>query len=125
MTLIKGSANINVLVVEDEPLIRMSAVDLVESAGFSALEAADADEAVRIIESSDIDIVFTDIDMPGSMDGLELAKWLNENWPSIHIIIASGRHVLCAEELPDRGCFFSKPYDEEKISEALKGMVSD
>src|ERR1700688_2730161 len=80
-----------VLVVEDEMLLRMRAVDMVEDAGYSSLEAVDADEAVAILESrSDIALMFTDIQMPGSMNGLELARAVHERWPPIKIILVSG-----------------------------------
>jgi CheY-like chemotaxis protein len=71
-----------VLVVEDEPFVRMDAVDIVEEAGFIAAEATNADEAMRILETNpDIRIVFTDIDMPGSMDGIKLAFAVCDRWP--------------------------------------------
>lgn len=109
-----------VLVVEDEPLQRMMAVDLVEEAGFEAIEAADADEAVRILEArADIRIVFTDIDMPGSMDGMMLAAAIRDRWPPIEIIITSG-HIREQEvEMPIRGVFFPKPYDIRRLSQQL------
>jgi len=109
-----------VLVVEDEPLQRMMAVDLVEEAGFEAIEAADADEAVRILEArADIRIVFTDIDMPGSMDGMMLAAAIRDRWPPIEIIITSG-HIREQEvEMPIRGVFFPKPYDTRRLSQQL------
>src|ERR1700730_7179482 len=81
-----------VLVVEDEMLLRMRAVDMVEDAGYTSVEAVDADEAVAILESrSDIALMFTDIQMPGSMDGLKLAHTVRERWPPIKIILASGQ----------------------------------
>lgn len=84
-----------VLVVEDEPLIRMAACMIVEDAGFIALEAANADDAIRILESrSDIRLIFTDVDMPGSLDGLKLAHFVRNRWPPIKIIVASGKAML-------------------------------
>src|SRR5213080_3824427 len=81
-----------VLVVEDEMLLRMRAINMVEDAGFTAVEAVDADEAVAILESrSDIALLFTDIQMPGSMDGLKLAHAVHERWPAIKIILVSGQ----------------------------------
>src|SRR5260370_26933751 len=77
-----------VLVVEDEMMLRMRAVDIVEDAGFTPIEAVNADEALAILESrSDIELLFTDIQMPGSMDGLKLAHAVHERWPSIKIIL--------------------------------------
>src|ERR1700754_1794205 len=82
----------NVLVVEDEMVLRMKAVDIVEDAGFTAIEAVNADEALTILESrSDISLLFSDIQMPGSMDGLKLAHAVHDRWPSIKIILVSGQ----------------------------------
>ncbi|MEN3148202.1 response regulator [Neorhizobium sp. IRAMC:178] len=113
-----------VLVVEDEPLLRLMAMDLVEDAGFEAIEAADADEAVRILEGrTDIRIVFTDIDMPGSMNGMKLAAAVRDRWPPIDIIIVSGHVRLSDVDLPDRSVFFSKPYDWRKVTATLHRMA--
>ena len=114
-----------VLVVEDEPLVRMAAIDLVEEAGLEALEAKNADEAIRILEArSDIQIVFTDIDMPGSMDGLKLAAAVRGRWPPIEIIVTSGHYNIRDDELPDRGVFFRKPYDHRKVIATLQRMAA-
>jgi CheY-like chemotaxis protein len=114
-----------VLVVEDEPLLRMMAADLVEEAGFEVVEASDADEAVRILETrADIRIVFTDIDMPGSMNGMLLAAAIRDRWPPIDIIITSG-HVRAGEiRLPERSVFFAKPYDSMKVTATLQTMAA-
>jgi two-component system, response regulator PdtaR len=81
-----------VLIVEDDALLRMLAVEIVEEAGFVAIEAADADEAVSLLESrSDIVLLLTDIDMPGSMNGLTLAHAVRNRWPSIKILVVSGK----------------------------------
>src|SRR3977135_4746702 len=85
----------NVLVVEDEMVLRMRAVDIVEDAGFTAVQAVNADEALAILESrSDISLLFSDIQMPGSMDGLKLAYAVHDRWPSIKIILLFGRTKL-------------------------------
>ena len=81
-----------VLIVEDEPLVRVGACNMIEDAGFEVIEAASADEAIRILESrSDIRVVFTDVHMPGTMDGLRLAHAVRGRWPPIKIIVTSGR----------------------------------
>jgi CheY-like chemotaxis protein len=81
-----------VLVVEDEMVLRMRAVDIVEDAGFMSIEAVSADEAVQILESrDDISLLFADIQMPGSMDGLKLAHAVHTRWPHIKIILVSGQ----------------------------------
>ncbi len=114
-----------VLVVEDEPLLRMMAVDLVEGAGFEAVEASDADEATRILETrTDIRIVFTDIDMPGSMDGLKLAASIRGRWPPIEIIVTSGQHAAQNVTLPTRCVFFSKPYDRRAVAATIRRMAA-
>jgi CheY-like chemotaxis protein len=110
-----------VLIVEDEPLVRLSAVQAVASAGFEVIEAASADEAIRILECrSDIRVVFTDIQMPGPMDGLKLARAVRDRWPPIKIIVTSGRELATACDLPEGGRFFAKPYDPIQICEALQ-----
>lgn len=113
-----------VLIVEDEPLVRLSAVETVESAGFEVIEAANADEAIRILESrSDIRVVFTDLHMPGSMDGLKLAHAVRNRWPPIKIIVTSGRETLAEQDLPAGGRFFAKPYDPGAIKDALRAWA--
>jgi DNA-binding NtrC family response regulator len=114
-----------VLVVEDEALLRMMAMQIVEDAGFEPLEAANADDAVRILEArSDIRIVFTDIDMPGSMDGMKLAAAVRGRWPPIEIIVTSGHYNIRADELPTQGVFFRKPYNDREIIAALQRMAA-
>src|SRR3546814_6631914 len=88
---------ITVLVVEDQALLRWHAVDMIENAGFIALEAEDADAAIAILMlSADIQLVFTDIEMPGSMDGIQLAALVRDRWPPMHIIVTSGRSAVDA-----------------------------
>jgi CheY-like chemotaxis protein len=113
-----------VLVVEDEPVQRMMAMDVVEDAGFEAVEAKGADDAVRILESRpDIRLVFTDIDMPGGVDGLALAVMIRERWPPIDLVIVSGKRRLAVADLPARGVFFLKPYQPDEVAETLRRMV--
>ena len=113
-----------VLIVEDEPLVRLCAVETVEAAGFTVIEAANADEAIRILESRrDIRVVFTDIHMPGSMDGLKLAHAVRDRWPPIKIIVTSGREKVAERELPAGGRFFAKPYDPAQIQDTLRAWA--
>src|SRR5450631_3475574 len=101
-----------VLVVEDEMLLRLRAVDMVEDAGYTAVEAVDADQAVAILESrSDIALMFTDIQMPGSMDGLGLARAVRDRWPPIKIIVVSGQLKLSSLDIPADSRFFGKPLE--------------
>jgi len=112
-----------VLVVEDEALIRMSAVHMIEDGGFAVLEACNADEALRILESRrDIRAVFTDINMSGSMDGWKLAHAIRGRWPPIHLIVTSGLHAPENGQLPARGLFIRKPYSAEQVIAALKRL---
>jgi CheY-like chemotaxis protein len=113
-----------VLVVEDVPIIRMGAVDLVISAGFRALEASHADEAIRILEArSDIRLVFTDVGMPGSMDGIKLAHYIRNRWPPVKLIVASGKDIVDPSGLPVGARFFSKPYGDNAIIEAIIDLL--
>jgi CheY-like chemotaxis protein len=109
-----------VLVVEDEPLLRMYAVSIVEDAGLEAIEASNADQAIAILErNANIRIIFTDIDMPGSMDGLKLAKAVRNRWPPVEIILTSGHVRVEHSDIPERGRFFPKPYNADDITHAL------
>lgn len=113
-----------VLVVEDEPLLRLAAVDMVEEAGFEAVEAADAVEAIGILESRpDIRLVFTDIDMPPGLDGLRLAALIRDRWPPIELILTSGKTRPRQQEMPARGVFFSKPFRAEQVIAEMRRMA--
>jgi CheY-like chemotaxis protein len=110
-----------VLIVQGEALIRMSAVHMVEDAGFSVLEAADADEAIRLLESrSDIRAVFTGMNMSGSMDGLRLAHAIRGRWPPIHLIVTSAHDI--GDKLPANGRFIRKPYGAEDVTAVLREL---
>jgi CheY-like chemotaxis protein len=113
-----------VLVVEDEMLLRMRAVDMVEDAGYISVEAVDADEAVAILESrSDIALMFTDIQMGGSMNGLTLAHAVRERWPPIKIILVSGQLKLANLDIPAGSRFFGKPLDAKIMIAQLQNMI--
>lgn len=113
-----------VLVVEDEPLLRLLAVDMVEEAGFEALEADRSSEAVLILEARlDICLVFTDIDMPGGVDGLKLAAIIRDRWPAIEIMITSGKQPPLASQMPAGSLFFAKPYWPEEVTDAMRRMT--
>jgi DNA-binding NtrC family response regulator len=101
-----------VLLVEDEPLVRMTAADELEEAGFQVLEAANADVAMAVLEarSNEVQVLFTDVDMPGSMDGLALAKQVHARWPHVLLLISSGYARPRPDEIPDHGQFMPKPY---------------
>jgi CheY-like chemotaxis protein len=113
-----------VLVVEDEMLLRMRAVDMVQDAGYISVEAADADEALAILEArSDIALLFTDIQMPGSMDGLQLARAVHERWPSIKIILVSGQLKLSSGDIPLDSRFFGKPLTSGEMAAEMRDMI--
>jgi CheY-like chemotaxis protein len=113
-----------ILVVEDEMLLRMRAVDMVEDAGYTSVEAVDADEAVAILESrSDIALVMTDIQMPGSLDGLKLAHTVHERWPPIRIILVSGQLKLSTTEIPADSLFFGKPLEAAEMIAQMQKMI--
>jgi two-component sensor histidine kinase len=113
-----------VLIVEDEMLLRMRAVDMVEDAGFTAVEAINADDAIALLESrSDIELLFTDIQMPGSMDGLKLAYAVHERWPLIKIILVSGQLKLTDNDKPPKSRFFGKPLDVKQMIAEMQDMM--
>jgi CheY-like chemotaxis protein len=115
-----------ILVVEDEVLVRMLVVSVAENAGFEALWAATADEAIGILESrSDIRLVFTDVNMPGSMNGLRLAHAIRGRWPPVELLVTSALGNITAEDLPERGRFLAKPYNVATLSRVFQQMAGD
>lgn len=115
-----------ILVVEDQAIIRMGAVALVVEAGYDVLEAENADEAIRILESrTDIKLVFTDVDMPGTMDGMKLTHFIRKRWPPVKLLVASGMMIMKESEFPQGAKFFSKPYSEETIVDAITSLLGD
>ena len=110
-----------VLIVDDEALVRMTAVDILTDCGATVLEAGDADEALKIVsERNDIALVFSDVNMPGTMDGLQLIERVHELRPAVELILTSGRECFNKDSLPDDGTFLPKPYN---VSE-LCGLVT-
>ena len=113
-----------VLVVEDEMLLRMRAVDMVEDAGYTSVEAVDADKAVAILEArSDVALMLTDIQRPGSMDGLKLAHTVHRRWPPIKIILVSGQLQLANIEIPLDSRFFGKPLEAAEMIAQMRNMI--
>ena len=110
-----------ILVVEDEPLILIAVADDLRDAGFSVLEAWNAAEAIRLLEANaNVGVLFTDIDMPGSMDGVRLAAVVRERWPPVHIIVTSGKRIPEVEALPPGSAFIVKPYMPHAVVEAVR-----
>jgi CheY-like chemotaxis protein len=124
MSLVSQASQVRVLIVEDEPLILMVAMEMISEAGFEVIGAANADEAIRILESrNDIRIIFTDINMPGSMDGLKLAHAVRGRWPPIKIVATSAHGHKVADELPTGSLFIAKPYAAQTLVRALSGLL--
>lgn len=114
-----------VLVVEDEALIMIDIAVQLESEGFKVYTATNADTAIDLLVAhNDIRLVFTDIDMPGSMDGLRLAAAVRERWPPVRIIVTSGARLVEITDLPDGSVFFSKPYDHSSVVGAMREMLA-
>ncbi|MGR4932274.1 response regulator [Bradyrhizobium sp. CAR08] len=110
--------------VEDETFIRMDVVDTLRAAGFDVLEAANADEAIQMLERNpDICLIFTDVDMPGSMNGLKLAAAVRDRWPPVRIIATSGHVKIRAGDLPGGARFIPKPYQSAQIIDAIRELT--
>ncbi|KIZ36461.1 MULTISPECIES: response regulator [Rhodopseudomonas] len=113
-----------VLVVEDETLIRMDIVDQIAMAGFEVLQAGDADEAIAILETNaNVRLIFTDVDMPGSMDGMKLAHAVRGRWPPIKVVVTSGHYKVRDEDLPSGGVFFGKPYVAADVVRTMRRLL--
>ena len=113
-----------VLLVEDEFLVRMVGADILMDAGFHVLEAANGDEALTVLEDrDDVSVLFTDIDMPGSLDGLELARVAHGRWPHLAVLIVSGKVRPGPSEVPPGGQFIGKPYQPDAVVEQIHGML--
>ena len=112
-----------VLVVDDEPLIRMNAADMLMDAGWTAIEAADAAEALALLAAHpEVTVLFTDINMPGDMDGLDLARRVHDLRPDVHLIVTSGKMRPRRDELPGSGEFLGKPYRERQFLDLVEAV---
>lgn len=114
-----------VLLVEDELLVRMTAADELEEAGFQVLEAANADVAMAVLEarSDEVQVLFTDVDMPGSMDGIALAEQVHRRWPHVLLLISSGHARPHSDEIPAHGQFIPKPYGAATLVRHIHDMM--
>ena len=113
-----------ILIVEDEFLLRLDSAETIERAGFEVIQAANADEAIAVMKGRpDIHVVFTDIQMPGSMDGLKLAHFVRDRWPPIKIVATSGLVAISDDDLPDGSVFLRKPYRGVEIVATLRQMT--
>jgi CheY-like chemotaxis protein len=114
-----------VLLVEDELLVRMAAADALVDAGFDVIESANAQAAHEILMvRDDIQVLFTDVKMPGPMDGLELASLVRRCWPHILIVITSGHLKPESVPLPDDALFIAKPYGEKAPAVAIQALLA-
>ncbi|WP_248310225.1 response regulator [Bosea sp. 117] len=120
------SMPIAVLVVQDEVLVRIDIADYLTDQGFEVYEAADADRAIEIMEAvPSIRLHFTDVDMPGSMNGLKLSAAVRHRWPPVHIIVTSGHQFVDRSELPDGNVFFPKPYKAPDVAKSIHDLFAD
>jgi CheY-like chemotaxis protein len=120
----KTGARPVVLIVEDEILLRLHAREVIEDGGFDVVEAKNADVAISILEQrNDVVLIFTDINMPGSMDGLKLTHFVKDRWPPIKIIATSGHARITADDLPEGSHFVPKPYQPTEIADAIHQLV--
>jgi len=118
------SEQTTILVVEDEALIRMISADVLADAGFRVLEAENADEAIDILKGAEhVRLVFTDIRMPGCMDGLELAAFVHAHWPDVRLVVTSGHTVIPDSQIPHGGRFVSKPYDLTRLVADIRAVI--
>jgi two-component system, response regulator PdtaR len=113
-----------VLLVEDEPLVRLTQMDILRESGFWVLEAQDADEAFEILRRrSDVKVVLTDVDMPGSLDGFEFARLVAQGWPEVGVMVISGKAFPEEGDLPPSAVFVAKPVYPDALVERLKALM--
>lgn len=119
------TAPFTILVVEDEPMIRWDVAEHLEDEGYTVLQAGDADEALALMEKrQDVRLIFTDVDMPGSMDGLKLAQAVRDRWPPIRIVVTSGKRMVEITDLPDGSVFFAKPYNHTAVAASMQELLA-
>lgn len=124
-TSMRSVSGTKVLLVEDEPIIRMIGSDALAEAGFEVVEAKDADEAIRILERfGEVHLLFTDIRMPGSMNGLQLAQLVHERWPAVRILITSGDTWPPVSQIPEEGHFLPKPYRLDALQHEVCALLN-
>ena len=115
-----------VLLVEDEPLVREFEIDVLQDAGFRVLEARTADEAFDMLRGRpDVRIVFTDVDMPGSLNGFEFSRLVHQGWPEVAILVSSGKMAPNDGDLPEGAAFIAKPYRPDELVEQLHKLVRE
>ncbi|KAB0676294.1 response regulator [Aureimonas leprariae] len=123
--MVASHSSFAVLVVEDDGPLLMQTASFFEDAGYLVYKARNADEAIRLLESQpEIRVLFTDIEMPGSMNGLALAHVCRHRWPPVEIVVVSGRPKLAAHEMPKGAVFFSKPYADSAVLDTVDRFAS-
>jgi two-component system, response regulator PdtaR len=124
-SILMGQAKPVIHVVEDDALLRMHAAGLLEEQGYGVVEAANADAALKLLETrDDVRLLFTDIQMPGSCDGMDLARQVHARWPNILLVITSGQIKPTEAEIPDHGHFIGKPYRANELLGEVNDMMS-
>jgi CheY-like chemotaxis protein len=115
----------SILIVEDEALMRLLGAGMLADAGFRVIEAVDSDEALEFLEAdADVQLLFTDVNLPGAVDGLSLARQVHERWPRIGIIVVSGQASPQAHELPAGSHFHRKPYDADAVVRHVRELTA-
>ena len=113
------------LVVDDDPIILMDACGILEDAGFRYYEAGTGDEAKALLEehADNVILLFSDVEMPGAMNGFVLARHVAEHWPWIEIVIASGRVRPEASDMPEKATFIGKPFNQQMVHKHLRDKL--
>jgi two-component system, response regulator PdtaR len=113
-----------ILLVEDEPLVRETNIDVLQEAGFRVIEARNADEAFGLLRHRpDVEVVLTDVDMPGSIDGFEFARLAAQGWPDVRVVVISGKTTPGPEDLPEEAVFLAKPFRPENLRVLLRRLA--
>ncbi|WP_445191855.1 response regulator [Sphingomonas sp. Tas61C01] len=115
------------IVVEDDPIIMMDTTYILEDAGFRVRESFDGDEAILLLAEhwESTVLLFSDVDMPGTINGFALARYVAEQWPSIEIVLASGHISPEAGDMPEKATFIIKPFNHRTVHEHLNQILSD
>jgi two-component system, response regulator PdtaR len=121
-----GQPSSVILMVEDEELLRACAAGELEDAGYKVVEAASADEALDVMKTRpDVRVLFTDVQMPGRLDGMDLARKIHERWPNVLLLITSGGRQPGQDDMPDHGHFLAKPYRVQEVVKEIKALARE
>ena len=112
-----------ILIVEDEALVSLDISEALRAREYDVITVTNADDAIVVLESrNDVHTIFTDINMPGSMDGLKLAAAVRDRWPPVNIIVTSGNRIPDPDQLPEKSLFIPKPYHSAEVLEAVRSF---